>query len=155
MNETAQQMLTWSTAANQNCGSGWTKINTQRIWLVWNHVTRNKTFIAHLAGLVCFNVVHSDDAIVLEVRLVHYTTESAIASSECTHIKHLKSAKCVINITYTFSKFVYYRSVHAVCIIYIIYYNKWYVYNCWIYYAALDYVASYFQGFQLALGACC
>jgi len=46
-----------------------------------SHLTRNETFITHLAGFACFNVVHLDDAI---------TLEDVIASSWCTHIKTLK-----------------------------------------------------------------
>ena len=30
-------------------------------------MTRNKTFITHLSNNACFNVVHSDDAMTLEV----------------------------------------------------------------------------------------
>ena len=45
-------------------------------------LTRNKTFRTHLPGTACFNVVHSDDAIIL----VHT-------------LKHLVQVKCVINIT--------------------------------------------------------
>ena len=42
----------------------------------------------------------------LLVRLVHYTTSSTIASSECTTLKHAKQAKCVINVLFLVTRFL-------------------------------------------------
>ena len=63
-----------------------------------------KTFITHLAGFARFNVVHSDDPITLEVNALAFgsciTQLRALLHHPRAHtLKHLKSTKCVINIT--------------------------------------------------------
>ena len=73
-------------------------------------MNRNKTFIRHLPGTMCFNVVHSDDVITPSVVqctafgwLVHYITSARRYCIILVHtLKHLlpDTCKCVINITY-------------------------------------------------------
>ena len=83
-----KECMTTSIQQNSTCCSGHLEpevmLNVQ--WLVKSHVTKTKTFIT-LITLIC--VMHSH-------WLVHHTTSSVIASSECTTLKHLKSAKSVI-----------------------------------------------------------
>jgi hypothetical protein len=55
-------------------------------------------FITHLPGIKWFNVC-------TRIRLVHYTTSSVIASSECTILNHAVPGKCVLKI-YFWSKWL-------------------------------------------------
>ena len=63
-------------------------------------LTRNKTFITHVAGFACFNVcAHLNDAIMLSAFGLCITQPQALLHHPCAHtLKHSKSAKCVLNL---------------------------------------------------------
>ena len=103
-----KECMTTSIQQNSTCCSGHLEpevmLNVQ--WLVKSHVTKTKTFIT-LITLIC--VMHSH-------WLVCHTTSSVIASSECTTLKHLKSAKSVIDLVCTKCAYTYMHTLITVSV---------------------------------------